>query len=438
MKTYRTFVFKNYHFDEPNKTLDLNYSIDDKLHFTESYHFDFDFALKRNKELEERAMTSLFYMAGVSYFKTFLPPNIKTNPDHPLDNQMARFFSKTWQKGLGEFFYVNKVDPNTTINFEATTEDLKQTDESHSSNGLLVAIGGGKDSLVSIELLMGQNIKMASWSVGHEAQLKPLVDKIGLPHYFVNRIWDRQLLSLNKSGAHNGHVPISAILSCVGLVVAALSGQRDIVVSNEQSANESTLKYQGAEINHQYSKSQEYERDFQAYLKHIVGDQIRYYSLLRPLSEVRIAELFAEIGFEKYKDVFSSCNRAFVHSSSEMSWCGECPKCAFVFLALTPFVERRELEAIWSGHNLLLDERLEPIYRNLLGIEGEKPLECVGEVKEVRSAMQLAFKHYPELKSKYKFELPTDYDYAEVKSDEMPGEIRDIVLKAISIHPSNF
>ena len=107
---------------------------------------------------------------------------------------------------------------------------------------------------------------------------------------------------------------------------------------------------------------------------------------------------------------------------------GQCPKCAFIFLALTPFVERAKLEAIFHGKNLLLDSQLEPIYRQLLGIEGDKPLECVGEIKENRAAMRLAQQSYPEL-SKYEFELPTDYDY-KVLADQhsMPDTMYAMLL----------
>jgi hypothetical protein len=198
-------------------------------------------------------------------------------------------------------------------------------------------------------------------------------------------------------------------------------------MSNEQSANEPTLHYRGVAINHQYSKSQEFERDYQQYLKHTLGDQNRYYSLLRPFSEIRIGELFAKNGFEKYKDVFSSCNRAFVHGSDHMSWCGECSKCAFVFLALTPFVERQKLEQLWGGKNLLLDPALEPTYRKLLGIEGDKPLDCVGDVKESRSAMREAFKIYPELAEKYHFDIPEDYDFRAEAVHEMPADVSPLL-----------
>ncbi|HKU18870.1 MAG TPA: hypothetical protein VJP80_06385 [Candidatus Saccharimonadales bacterium] len=428
MSTYRQFIFEEYQFDEQAKLLTLSYSLDGVLGFTETYRFNFDFASYNHPQLD-RALQALFFMAGASYYKTYVPPEITVHAG-ALDPDQAAFFSKTYQRGLGEFWYVNKLDPRTPVNVPATTDELEPLQTKASGEGLLVAVGGGKDSLVSIELLRGQQ-DITTWSLNHRPQLTPLVEHIGLPHLYVEREWDTKLLELNRRGALNGHVPISAIFACVGTVVAILAGKRDVVMSNEQSANEPTLRYQGVAINHQYSKSQEFERDYQQYLQRTLGDRVRYYSFLRPLSEVYIAEIFARIGFEKYKDVFSSCNRAFVHSSNHMSWCGECPKCAFVFMALTPFVAREELEALWGGRNLLLEPTLEPTYRRLLGIEGDKPLECVGDIKESRSAMHLALQQYPELAEKYHFDLPESYDYRAESTHEMPPEIYELFKKGV-------
>lgn len=427
MSKYRQFIFKDYNFSPETKILKLNYSLDGQVNFTETYTFDFDFTDEIDGALLNIAITSLFYMAGVSYYKTYLPPEIVINPQPFLDQPSADFFSKTYQRGLGEFFYTNQLDPKTPINFPASSEAVRPV-ENIDLSGTLVAVGGGKDSLVSTELLAEQP-KTATWSVGHRAQLEPLVQRIGLPHFWVQRDWDKSLLEHNVSGALNGHVPISAILSCVGLVIAVLTGYKDIVMSNESSASEPTLNYQGVDINHQYSKSLEFEKDFQAYLKHHLGDSIRYFSLPRPFSELRIAEIFSKNGFEKYKDVFSSCNRAFVHSSDRIFWCGQCPKCAFVFLALTPFLPRERIESLWSGKNLLLDPSLVPTYRQLLGIEGDKPLECVGEIKESRAAMRLAQKIYPELE-KYQFELPSNYDFRSLSEHLMPED----AVKLLSSH----
>lgn len=426
MSAFDSFIFKDYSFDPASKKLELRYNLDDKLQFNETYVFDFPFDMADvDQSLLERALTTLFYVAGVSYFKTYAPKQIVLSDAHPIDKTTAEFLTRTYQRGLGEFFFVNQLDPKTPVHFPANTADFKPV-ETANQKGKLVGLGGGKDSLVTVELLRSQNEDFATWSVGHRAQLEPLVQEIGKTHYYVERTWDRQLLDIKAQGGLNGHVPISAIFASVGMVVAVLSGHQDVVVSNEQSANEPTLEYQGVAINHQYSKSQVFERDFQQLLKHLAGDSVRYYSFLRPLSELRIAELFAKSGFQKYKSVFSSCNRAFVHTSSAMSWCGECPKCAFVFLALTPFVDRTELEALWGGKNLLLDPSLKPMYKKLLGIEGDKPLDCVGEIKESRSAMRLAQQMYPELKSSYTFEIPANYDYKKIASHEMPTDVAKI------------
>lgn len=428
MNKYRQFIFEDYSFDQSAKRLTLRYGLDDKLSFTETYSFDFDFAAYDDMLLD-RALQLLFFLAGVSYYKTYVPPEIVVKRGQ-LDADLAAFLGKTYQRGLGEFWYVNRLDPNTPVTFPVNSSGLQPL-KANTEPGQLIGLGGGKDSLVSVELLRGQ-ARTATWSLNHRSQLEPLVERVGLTHFWVNREWDQQIGELNRQDAYNGHVPISAIFSAVGAIVGILSSYRDVVVSNESSASEPNLRYQGVDINHQYSKSLEYEQDFQVCLRRLFGDSLRYYSFLRPFSELRIAELFTRLGFNKYEGVFSSCNRAFRHGQDHMSWCGECPKCAFVFLALTPFVEREELEKLWGGKNLLLDPALEPTYLQLLGIEGDKPLDCVGEVKESRAAMRLAQEIYPEL-TKYVFELPPDYDFRSWSGHAMPDEIFSILENKVKV-----
>lgn len=419
---YRQFIFETYAFDAAAKTLSLQYSFDGTVRFTEQFRFDFALATY-DPALLDRACQNLFFMAGVSYYKAYQTDEILIKKGR-LDAAGAAFFSKTYQRGLGEFFYLNKLSPRTPVTFPVTAARLEAPAPAAEANsGLLVGIGGGKDSLVSVELLRGRVDGLATWSVNHRPQLEPLVDRIGLPHYWVERLFDKTLLEHNARGARNGHIPISGILAGVGAVVAVLSGRRDVVVSNEHSANEPTLYYDGVAINHQYSKSQEFEADFQAHLQRTLGRHVRYYSLLRELSELRIAELFARHGFSMYHDVFSSCNRAFTFDQHHMFWDGTCAKCAFIFLALTPFVPRAKLEALFSGKNLVLEPALEPTYRQLLGIEGDKPLDCVGEIKESRAAMHLAAQIYPELTAKYQFDLPANYNYKASAGHLVPPDI---------------
>lgn len=426
MSTYRQFIFSLYDFDVADKTLSLQYSFDDVLHFTETYRFDFPF-VEYNPAALDRAAQLLFFMAGVSYYKAFRVNELVVRQGE-IDQVTAEFLQKTWQRGLGEYWYVNNLDPRTEITFPVNSAGLQPV-ESH-GKGPIVGLGGGKDSLVSVELMRNHTPGLATWSMNHRPQLTPLVERIGLPHYWVERSFDTSLLAHKDStGYLNGHIPISAIFACVGTIVTILSGKRDYVLSNEQSANEPTLTYRGVAINHQYSKSQEFEADYQAVLQHNFGHTTRYYSLLRPFSELRIAEMFAQTGFAIYKDVFSSCNRAYTLDSNVMSWCGQCAKCAFVCLVLAPFVDRAELAQLWHGNVPLLDPDLKPTYDQLLGIASDKPLDCVGEVQESRAAMRLAEEKYPELRGVYSFDLPESYDFRTEYSHCIPADITDSVFK---------
>lgn len=430
MSSFKSFIFEEYSFDKDLKEARFSYSFDQQINFTEKLKFDFDFS-SFNLKLLDQALYNLFLMLGVSYFKAYPVKDIVIR-DNRLDQEKASFFNRTYQKGLGEYFFVNKLDPKTVINFPYRPSLINQKLKNQ-GQGLLIGIGGGKDSILVCEELKNKGLNLKTWSLNHQELLEPLVDKLGTDHLFVKRTIDPLLITLNDRDALNGHVPFSAILSFVGIVVAILAGLSDVVVGNESSASEPNLVYQGVSINHQYSKSINYEQDFQ---KLLAKDYINlnYYSFLRPLSELRIAEIFALKYFKKYKDVFNSCNRGYTLASKHLYWCGECSKCAFIYLILAPFVLEKDLNTLWGGKNLLFEPKLDLVYRELLGITGHKPLDCVGEVKEARSAMSLCQKIYPELKNKYSFDTDKNYNYKDLGKHLMPREIYQIFFRSI---PSN-
>lgn len=404
MSDFQTFSFDKYSFDQDTKTLTFKYSIDDEINFVEQYQFDIDIDKNVDSEVLDRACKIAFLVAGVSYYKTYLPPNI-TYKDIDVDQNLADFLSKTYQKGLGEFFYVNNLDPKTPIVFPNNSSDVKVL--SGNGSGALIGVGGGKDSLVTIERLRDYDI--ASWSVRHHSQqLQPLLDVIATKHHSVTRTIDAQLVNKSLANAYNGHVPVSAVFASIGVVLAILTGKKDVVVSNEASANEATLSYKDVEINHQYSKSLEFEKGFQNILNENFGQSIRYFSYLRNLSELQICEIFSQY-FDKYSGVFSSCNKAFTQDSTKLFWCGECPKCAFIYLGLANYIDEQKLLKLFGGKDLLKDPDLQQTYRMLLGMDGSKPLECVGTIDECRWAMSNIIDKYPELKDK--FELDNNYDH---------------------------
>ena len=194
----------------------------------------------------------------------------------------------------------------------------------------------------------------------------------------VNRTLDPTMLQLNKEGYLNGHTPFSALLAFVSLLLGFGTGSKYIALSNESSANESTVP--GTNINHQYSKSIEFERDFREYVHAHLNEEIQYFSFLRPLNEMQIASFFSKC--TAYHGVFKSCNAG----SKTDSWCGKCPKCLFTWIILSPFLSRKRLTEIF-GKDLWADTELKPIFEELNGTSAVKPFECVGTVEEVRACV---------------------------------------------------
>ena len=426
---YERFIFENYIFSPEEKKLTLNYSLDEKVNFSETIVFDFEFT-DYNPNALDKALFGVFVMCGISYFKAYLPQKIEFKNSGLTDSQKL-FFGKIYTYGLGEFFYRNRIDPNGKINFEFDKKTESKPISLPNLSGSLVPIGGGKDSITTAEILKKNNEDFETWTVGDYPFFAPMLEKIGKQHLKVRRTIDPQLFKLNNDGALNGHIPISAILAFLGVASAILRGKKNVILSNENSANEPTLEFNGVSVNHQYSKSLEFESDFQGYVHTQISSDVNYFSFLRPLSELKIAELFCNICLEKYAHSFSSCNTNFKirnwdfetqnwkSTGKDICWCKKCPKCAFVFILFSPFIKRDKLIEIFRG-NLFADESLYPTFAELLGQTESKPFECVGEIEEVKRALQLAKEtgHWPELEK-----FPTeksDYNEHEWHTNLMP------------------
>ena len=153
---------------------------------------------------------------------------------------------------------------------------------------------------------------------------------------------------------------------------ACVHGLKYIALSNESSANESYVE--GTAINHQYSKSTEFERDFREYCERSFGGFSRcpeYFSLLRPWSEWQIAREFVK--YPQNFGIFQSCNLG----SKTNSWCCNCAKCLYVYILLAAFLEDDTLTGIF-GCNMLEKQELSGMLDGLV-LDGEdKPFECVG------------------------------------------------------------
>ena len=299
---------------------------------------------------------------------------------------------------MGEFLYLNgitvseadlmEIETELPIDSDCTTivkkcsvvDGVNDVGSSWFEERTLVPIGGGKDSVVTLECLR-KRMPVIPLIVNPRGATLNCVKTAGYKEdeiVVINRTLDPTMLKLNAEGYLNGHTPFSALLAFISVLVAFGSRSKYIALSNESSANESTVP--GTNINHQYSKSIEFERDFRNYIVSNIDDKVQYFSFLRPLNELQIAHLFAKC--EAYHPVFRSCNAG----SKTDSWCGKCPKCLFTWIILSPFLSREKLTDIF-GKDLMADMTLLPIYKELNGTALVKPFECVGTVEEVRACI---------------------------------------------------
>ncbi|OGZ77406.1 MAG: UDP-N-acetylmuramoylalanine--D-glutamate ligase [Candidatus Staskawiczbacteria bacterium RIFCSPLOWO2_12_FULL_37_15] len=387
------FEFTSYKFEPENKRIFFNYRTEirnsEPILFTEMVEFqdspDFE---NLPKGLLEKIFQGLHLVLGVSYYKLHCATIVRHK--YSLAKEETYFWNTVYKKGLGEFFYRNELNPKILPKFQLDKKARPNNFRLEKGNKFFVAVSGGKDSIVAAELLKKHGVDAIAVFV--ETQKKSaLVDKVievsGLDSLKIKRYLDWKVFD-KSAGYFQGHIPISAIYAFLAVLCCVVYKRTYFAMSNEHSSNFGNIKYKGENINHQWSKSFEFENLFQNYVKNFITPDVYYFSLLRPFYEIRIAELFSKR--KKYFPYFSSCNKNFkIESASDKLWCGECPKCAFVFLLLSVFLEREDLINIF-GKNLFDDKNLLPLFKDILGFGKLKPFDCVGTFEESRAALFLA------------------------------------------------
>ncbi|RYE09071.1 MAG: hypothetical protein EOP22_10775 [Hyphomicrobiales bacterium] len=327
---------------------------------------------------------------GVSYFKLTAPHRIIAG--FPLNAAERDFALDVYSNGLGEFYARNNLTRFGKIEIDAPDDTSRARPAPLLRDRALLPIGGGKDSLVSVELLEAAGLDYTPFAVNPKGPILGSVDKIGRTPLYVDRTLDPEMIRLGKEpGYLNGHVPSTAINSMIAALTALLFSYSRIVLSNERSASEGNVMHDGREVNHQYSKSLEFEVRIANILGDATGGALNYFSLLRPYSEARIAKLFARE--TRFDHVFSSCNRNFKLSGHDGPlWCGECPKCHFTFLLMASRMDYGRMLSIF-GHNFLDVPANERSFRELTGLAGQKPWECVGEIEEAAACLYILTQH---------------------------------------------
>lgn len=384
-KEHPLFIYHSFELGE--NYLRFHFSIDE-FHFNPGWTFDKSlWNAEFSREQAERLAFSLGMAELVSYWKCACCPTVELRCGG-LDEWSVEWWKKLYWHGLGEFFYRNEI---STTREEFMTIKAPQpalySRFSRPLSGTLVPVGGGKDSVVTLELLKKVGEPITPFVINPRAAALGCIETAGIPQsnaILPRRTIDKALLERNAAGWLNGHTPFSAVVAFAALFFGSMTGVRYIALSNESSANETYVE--GAEVNHQYSKSTEFERDFREYCTRNFGEfgEIpEYFSLLRPLSEWQIAREFVK--YPQYYRVFQSCNLG----SKTDSWCGECAKCLYVYILLAAFLDDDALTPIF-GCDMLEKTELAAMFDGLV-LDGEdKPFECVGTKNEVRLSLQMA------------------------------------------------
>ncbi|MEO7126663.1 MAG: hypothetical protein ABI382_03800 [Nakamurella sp.] len=388
------FVYDSFRIDAASNQLICQYQLDD-WQFTETVALPGGGDWSTPAAVE--AARLVFLLAGVSYYKAGAPPVIDLGT-HAVTDTERDFLRQFYIDGLGEFAY--RSTPRLDLSgLEIRGPRLERAAPVGFSPRLstpLIPFGGGVDSIVTVELLRDKAPEASLFVVNRPGDRFEAIEKpsvvTGLPTVRAERVLDPKILRSRELGFRNGHVPVTGVISAIGVLAAAVGGHDAVVMSNEWSASVGTVQLEGRSINHQYSKSLAFEVGLRQWLSDAIGPELEYFSMLRPFTELWIAQRFSALS--QYFGTFRSCNRAFHidHAKRLDHWCGVCDKCAFIDLILAPFVDATVLRDVFAtgGHEPLENPTMVGSFGTLLGlIPDAKPWECVGDVDECRVALQL-------------------------------------------------
>ncbi len=426
---YPVFIYSSFDISEKPGFVDISYefSIPGLADFHPGWSFPNPEGISvKNDPTFRRIAFSLGLAEAVSYWKSVCSPVFRIDCGAVIGKQ-SDWWKKLWFYGLGEFFYVNgiSVSLDDLVEIRSCGDLLDDTPGARSVSGCLVPIGGGKDSALTLETLLNAGMNCRCYAINRRNSISETVNAAGLPPEALvtaQRRFDCSLVKLNEAGFLNGHTPFSSVVAFSAEAQAYLLGAEYIVLSNESSANESTVT--GSQVNHQYSKSFEFEQDFHSYEQEYLRTGIYYFSFLRPLAELQIAAMFSK--HKKYLPVFRSCNLG--SKVSPDIWCGKCPKCLFINLILSPFLSREELVRIF-GHDMLNDAEMLPTFRELVGMSEHKPFECVGSINEVRYSAAETIRQLKERNESIPLLLEDFTDLGLYQPESLP-EQRELLLRS--------
>lgn len=400
----KKFTFGSYKLDTNRSIIEFNYSVD----FPKNKRVTYKDMLwipaatpemweKVNPALLQKLLENLTLILGINYWKIHCAPKIVIE-QFDLSHDQAIFWNNLYTNGLAEFFFRSQIDFRNLVSFPYSETGATKNSpiKISDSNKILLTNGGGKDSIVSAEILKEHGIPFDLYTLGSTRVQEKAGVIIGKKTIKVMRKRDPSTIRLGILGiVKSGYPSVSTIIFTAALA-AALNKARYIVLSNEQSADIGNTTYLGLDVNHQWSKSFGSEMLIRDYFSKFITPDIIPFSLLRQYTEIETLRRFVK--HEQYYYDFSSCNENFKQKlpavrncpPNRSYWCNNCPKCVFIFACMTAFLPKQTVIGIF-GTNLYSNYRLLPTFLELLGLEGFKPFECVGTPEEMIVAMHRAW-----------------------------------------------
>ncbi len=427
----RSFSFDDYKIDIIRSTITFTYTIEFKFGIKKTFK---DKLILKNikpelwknvpEDILERTLQSLLLMIGINYWCIFPTNNIKIK-NFSLTKEQALFWESLYLNGLGEFFYDMQMDFHGLIKFPY--DELfkpKLSSKINLPNRALLLNGAGKDSILSAETLKELNIPFEFFAFDPTPAHKKISKLVGVNTIKVRRHRDPYMDFFTSTFAISNSYPSVSTFTFTALLLAELLGYNSIVFSNERSADFGNFNYLGLEVNHQWCKSSQAEKMINDYIVKYITPEIKTNSLLRKYSELSIVKKF--VNHKKYLPYVTSCNNYFwlppivQYLMPKAYWCRKCPKCVFLFACFSAFLSKKEVIKIFGG-NIYKDKTRLKLFKRILGIEGTKPLDCVGEPPEMILAMHLA-----SINKEYKGEIAMnlfetyfkeDYNFEQISKD---------------------
>ncbi len=370
----------------------------------------------------------LHIIVGVSYYKCHLGEIIIP---YPLDEEESQYWNDVYDNGLGEFAYVNSItNPIRPFMISQSSIQKGSLSDKKLNPVALLGIGGGKDSIVACRMLREAGVETKLMSMGsrnHHGQAGAVCDAIGGEKYSIDRYIDTKIVDYgNKTSGLTGHIPLSAIIAWLEVLIAYTLGAAYATVGNESSSSEGNVMWSGKIVNHQWSKSLEFETMTSNFVHSYISPGLHYFSTIRQFSSLAVIKKLSEDN--SMDQLLTSCNKVLTIEPSKRPngrWCSRCAKCLSTWLLMSPWKSQEELSGIF-GSNILLDSSLRALAYDLLGLANHKPLDCVGTTDELRAVTRYIIDN--------NLVSGQDTILNEVKSKSIPGPDIESLLAQISKH----